>query len=50
MISEYDLIVPVEIKADNDKEENQLLKQFKNELYNLYGGNEITRITEIQRA
>ena len=52
MICEYDFTVTVEIQGkDDDKvEQRRLIKQFKNELYQRYAGDEITRITEIKRG
>jgi len=49
MIYEYDYIITVEIKSKKEKDQKDLRKKFKQELYNQYGGNEITRITNIKR-
>ena len=48
-ISEYDITITLEIKAESAKEEQELYKRFKRELFNQYGGNDITRITNIKR-
>jgi hypothetical protein len=48
MITEYDITITLEIKAESDKEEQELYKRFKRELFNQYGGNDVTRITNIR--
>ena len=51
MICEYDMIVTVEVQGKDDdmSEQRRLIKKFKNELYQRYAGDDITRITEIKR-
>ena len=48
MITKHKFFVTVEIQAERIEEEKELLKKFENGLYQQYGGNEITRITEIK--
>ena len=56
MIYKYDFIVIVEIQSETEEEQKELRKKFKQELYKqyqqhiLYGGNEITRIAEIEKG
>jgi len=51
MICEYDVILTVEIqsKDDDEIEQRRLIRKFKNELYQRYASDEITRISNIKK-
>ena len=53
MTSEYEYIMTVEVKAGTDKEEKEVLKRFKRDLFNKYGAmfeNEEVMITGMKRV
>lgn len=49
MIYEYDFIVNVEIQSETEREQRELIKKFKNELFSRYADNEIIRVEGIKR-
>jgi len=50
MIYEYNYIITVEIQSETEEEQKELRKKLKQELFQVYGGNEITRLVEMKRV
>ena len=49
MIVEYDFIVNVEIQSETEEEQNELIRQFKREMFSKYADNEIISVEGIKR-